>query len=281
MVDVIISNKEEFEKKKKKFIEGGALNLHVLSDFDRTLTKAFFQGKKVPSLISELRSGPYISEDYAKKANELASVYRPIEINPEVPLEEKKVKMQEWWTKHFDLLIESGLKKEHIKQIVYSGKIQFREKALEFFDILKDKGIPLVILSSAGLGGNSISMFLEKDKRLYDNVHIISNVFEWDSEGKARGIKEPIIHVFNKSEVSIKHLPVYDELLKRKNVLLLGDGLGDLGMIEGFAYENLIKIGFLNYDDEESLEDFKKAFDVVIKGDGDMGFVVDLIKEIK
>jgi len=280
MGEIIVVDKKDFESKKAKFIQGGVLNLHVLSDFDRTLTKAFVNGKKMPSVISELRSGPYISEDYSKKANELASFYHPIEMDLNIPLEEKKAKMLEWWAKHFALLVDSGLKKEHIKQIIYSGNIQFRDKAPELLDILNKAKVPHVILSSAGLGGDSIRIFLEKEGKLNDNVHIISNAFEWNSEGKAIRVKEPIIHVFNKDEASVKGLPIYPELLKRKNVLLLGDGLGDLGMIAGFPYENLIKIGFLDYDVEENLESYKKAFDVVIIGDGDMGFIVDLIKDI-
>jgi 5'-nucleotidase len=280
MVEIIIVNKKSFEAKKAKFKQTGPLNFHVLSDFDRTLTRAFVNGKKMPSVISELRSGPYISEDYSKKANELASFYHPIEMDLNISLEEKKAKMLEWWTKHFDLLIASGLKKEHIKQIIYSGKIQFRDKALELFEILNEAKIPHVILSSAGLGGDSIRILLEKERKLNDNIHIVSNVFEWDVEGRAIGVKKPIIHVFNKSEISIKQLPIYTELLKRKNVLLLGDSLGDLGMSEGFPYENLIKIGFLDYDVEKNLESYKKAFDVVITDDGDLGFVVDLVKEI-
>ena len=51
-------------------------------------------------------------------------------------------------------------------------------------------------------------------------------------------------------------------------------------MIEGFPYDNLIKIGFLNENVEENLESYKKSYDVVILGDGDFGFVNELIVEI-
>ena len=35
------------------------------------------------------------------------------------------------------------------------------------------------------------------------------------------GIEEPIIHSHNKQEIEIKKLPIYQELIKRKNVILL------------------------------------------------------------
>ena len=68
MPDLLIVNKKNFEEKKKQFIEGGLNKIHILSDFDRTLTKAFVNGEKTPSLISELRRRNYISEEYSKNA---------------------------------------------------------------------------------------------------------------------------------------------------------------------------------------------------------------------
>jgi len=69
-------------------------------------------------------------------------------------------------------------------------------------------------------------------------------------------------------------------LLKRKNVILLGDLVADVGMIEGFPYKNLIKIGFLNENVDERLKEFKKNYDVVIINDGDMNYVNELVGEI-
>lgn len=278
---VIISNLEGFEEKKKRVLEKGKEYFHVLADFDRTLTKAIVNGIETPSIISELRRGNYLSEEYSEKANALAEKYHSIEIDPKIPLKEKKRAMQEWWKEHFDLLIESGLNKKHIEQVVDSGKMQFRKGALTLLDILYKKNIPLVIMSSGGLGGDSISMTLKKQKRLYNNIYIISNSFEWDSNGRAVGVKKPIIHVLNKDEFSLKELPIYDKLLKRKNVLLLGDSLGDLGMIEGFRYDNLIKVGFLNSNIKENLEIYKKSYDVLILNDGTFGFVNNLLRGLK
>jgi len=51
-------------------------------------------------------------------------------------------------------------------------------------------------------------------------------------------------------------------------------------MIEGFDYDNLIKIGFLNDNINENLEDFKKNFDIVILNDSDMNYINKLLKEI-
>ena len=51
-------------------------------------------------------------------------------------------------------------------------------------------------------------------------------------------------------------------------------------MIRGFEYDNLIKIGFFNYSDEENLDDYKKAYDVLILNDGNMDYINNLLKKI-
>jgi len=280
MEKVIISNPENFEEIKQKIISGGAENFHVLADFDRTLTKASVDNK-IHSTIAILRNENYLSEEYSKKAFALADYYHPIEFNPEIPLEEKKKHMQEWWKKHFDLLFEYGLNKNHLKRLIDEERIKFREGALEFFDLLHEKGIPLVIISSSPVG-DLIEISLKKYGKLCDNVKIVTNLYKWDKDGNAIGVNEPIIHVFNKDETILKDLPeIYNEVKDRKNVLLLGDSLGDLGMIEGFDYDNLLKVGFLNYDVDANLERYKNNFDVVIRNDSDMNFVNEFVKEIK
>jgi len=204
MDNVIIANPKKLKEKIGKLKKGGADKLHILSDFDMTLTKAFVDGEKVPSIISILRDGNYLTKDYAKKAHELFDKYHPIEIDLNIPLEERKRAMLEWWTRHFDLLIKSGLNKKDIEEAVKSEKIKLRRGVLGFIDLLNKFNVPLIILSSAGLGKESISMIIQREERIYENIHIISNSYKWDENGNAVGINEPIITVMNKSEIVVK-----------------------------------------------------------------------------
>ncbi len=280
MEEVIISNPKEFEAKKKKFIDGGKENIHVLTDFDRTLTKAEVNGKQIPSVISILRDKDYIDKSYSEKSKALANKYRPIEMNPDVPLNEKKKAMKEWWTKHFDLLIKSGLNKSHLERIVKEEGIEFRKGALEFIDSLYQNNIPLVIISSSGVG-ETIPILLEREKKNYSNIHAITNYFKWDKNGQATGIKMPIIHVFNKDESSVKDYPaIYSKIKNRKNVILLGDSEGDLGMLNGVEHESVIKIGFLNENIEKNLNNYKKNFDVILLNDSNFSYINKMMQEI-
>ena len=188
--------------------------------------------------------------------------------------------MNEWWTEQFKLLIKFKLNKKDIEKAVMSKRLRLRDGANEFFDYLYSRDIPLIILSSSGLGEESISIFLEKRGKLHKNIYIISNSFEWDEKGYAIGVKKPIIHVMNKDETSLKKFNFYEKIKNRKNAVLLGDSPGDVGMANGFNHDNLIKIGFLNEDIEKNLEQYKINYDIVILNDSDMSYVNGLIREI-
>jgi len=281
MNNIVIKNTSKLEGKKEQFKSDGLDKLHILADFDRTLTKAFVNEKDVPSIISILRDHNYLTPDYPQKAHALYNKYYPIEIDPQVSNEEKRQAMLEWWTKHFELLIKSGLAKKDITSAMTSGNIKFRAGTKEFFSVLQKKNIPLVILSSSGIGNYSIQTLLEHENCLSDNVYIISNRFEWDDQGKAIAVKQPIIHGLNKDETVIKDFPVYEKIKHRKNVILLGDVPADVDMVKGFEYENLITVGFLNKETDKYLEEYKKCFDVIIPDDGPIDYVNELLHEIK
>ena len=278
--NIVIPNPTKLEKLKKAISEGGAEKLCVLSDFDGTLTKAFVDGKSVPSLISILRDENYLTPDYAPKAKELYAKYHPIEIDPNIPLEKKKKAMREWWMTHFDLLIKSGLNKNDLRKVVESNRIKLRKGCREFLDFLQKYNIPLVIMSSSGLGDEPIAMYLEKEGKLYKNIYIISNSYKWDAAGNAIAVKQPIIHGMNKDETMIKNFPVFRVIEDRKNVLLLGNSLNDVGMVTGFDYDNLIKIGFLNENVKENLNRYKSNYDVLILNDSSMNYINNMLEEI-
>lgn len=279
--NILISDSKKVEELKKKFKEQGHKKMHVLSDFDRTLTHAFTDGEKVPSIISILRSNnKYLGKNYSQAAYELYNKYHPIEIDQGISFKDKKEKMREWWQAHFDLLVKSGLNKNHLNEILASNKLNFRKGALKFFDLLYKYNVPLVIISSSGVGNYIISMLFKKVNKLYPNIYIISNSLIWDKNGRAIGIKKPMIHCLNKDETILKNFNFYHKVEQRKNVLLLGDNIEDTKMIEGFDYDNLIKIGFLNEEVNKQSEIYNHHYDVVILDDSSMKFINEFLMKV-
>lgn len=270
---------KNIEQTKQNIISGGIKNLHIIADFDGTLTKGFVNKIKSPSIIAELRNGNYLDEDYAKKAHALFDKYHPIEIDHNITQLERKNKMKEWWRTHFTLLIEKNLNISDVEKITESGSVELREGIKEFMEFLEKNNIPLIIMSASGIG-DAVPIYLKKQGLLTNNVHIVSNFYEWDENGFAKKVKEPLIHSANKDEATLKSLPIYNELKTKKNVLLLGNGIGDLDMIKGFEYDNLLTIGFLHDDNKEKLELFKSLYDIVVENDGNLNIINELFKKI-
>jgi len=245
------------------------------------MTYTFLEnGEFVPSLISILRDGNYLSEDYAKKAHNLFNHYHKIEIDNEIPLNQKIIEMENWWESHAKLRIESKLNKSDIIKVSKSNKIKFREFLPEILEITFQNNIPFIILSASGLGYISIIETLKSKKIYFKNIEVISNKHIWDNNGFAIDFIKPHIHTFNKNENIIKNnSEIYNKIKTRKNIILLGDSLGDSNMAK--ENDNVLKIGFLNFNIDENLENYKKYYDVIIINDSSMEFVYNLLKEFK
>ncbi|MCX6744611.1 MAG: hypothetical protein NTX82_03750 [Candidatus Parcubacteria bacterium] len=278
--NVIISNPEKLDGLIKKFKEQGRNKIHILADFDRTFTSAFVNGEKIPSAISILRKENILDEEYTNRAEELFSIYHVYEVDPKMPVFEKKKKMAEWWNLHNQELLKHGLQQKHLDIVAQSPKMKLRQGLAEFLSLLNNRQIPVVIMSASGLGDYVIHKILERENIDFPNINVISNSPDFDKDGNLIGFKKPFIHVLNKTETEIKDFPAYDKVKNRKNVILLGDNIEDIGMVEGFDYDNIIKIGFLNDNVEKNLEDYKQNFDIVLTNDTDMGYVNNLLGQI-
>ncbi len=277
-MEIKIRDEEEFKKKISKLKEDGLRNLHIIADFDQTLTKAYTEDRKTVSSFAQIRDGGYLTDEYKKKAYELFDIYYPIEKDPTIPIKEKIKKMEEWWNKHMELMVEVKLSKDILMEIARKGDFHPRDSLFEMIDFIKDNELPFLIFS-AGLG-DVIDEYLRTLGKLTKNVHIISNFYNFNEEGSVIGYKSRAIHVFNKNEISIKGTPYHDEIKNRKNVILLGDSMGDLNMADGMEHDCIIKIGFLNHDDPLMIEQYTNAYDVVLMGDASLEYVLDLLKRI-
>jgi|AntRauTorckE6833_2_1112554.scaffolds.fasta_scaffold00189_3 5'-nucleotidase len=278
MEKIYYHNKKSLENKIKTIKNQGLDKLHVVSDFDRTITRATKNGEKIPSGIALIRQGGYLSADYPERAFALFDKYHPIEINENLDYEYRYKMMTKWWEEHEKLLIESKMHKGVIDDIIEKNPKLFRDGSDKFFNFLHEKQIPLLIFS-AGIG-NLIKDYLKEKDKLTNNIHIIANTFVFNSEGYATGYEAKIIHTLNKSETKIEN-PKYQEMIaKRNNVILLGDSLGDLGMVNDLDVNCIIKIGFLNKEIESKLELYKSKFDVVIANDGSMNYVNKLLEDL-
>ena len=279
-MQVHIKDPELFAKKKQAIQKAGKATCFIISDFDRTLTYGTFNGKKTPSIISLLRDGNHLTEDYAEKAHKLFDHYHAIECDPSLPLEYRKAQMQEWREKHDQLLVDSKLRLSDIKDIATNGHLQLRKGVKDCLNKLNASWIPLVIFSASGCG-DAIPLFMQHNQCDFPNISYVINRFSRDKEGIAKGIEGEIIHALNKDEWVFSKFPeLREKLEKRKNVILIGDGLGDAEMVQGSNHETLLKIWILTLETPELLKAYEEAFDLVLIGDDDFNEVGALFDEL-
>jgi 5'-nucleotidase len=275
--DIYIKDTAHVEAIKERWREIIPDQFHVLADFDRTLTQGTIDGAAAPSVIAQIRDGGYLSEAYTAEAHRLFDQYHPIEIDESIPMDERIAAMHAWWQKHFTLLIESGLNRSVIERIARERPLVFRDGTETLIQTLKEHTIPLVILSAAP--GDMIDAYLAEHRISHEGIHVIATRYDFDEAGQATRVREPIIHSLNKREITVEGHDAYADIANRGHVLLLGDGIGDIGMVDGFPYESLLKVGFLNQNVSERKEAFMDAYDIVIAHDGPMTPVNQLLSE--
>jgi len=246
---------EKIEAIKKDGLE----KLHVICDFDRTMTTF----EKGGSSYSPVRRLGFMPEEYGKKAMDLFYHYHPMEVDPLIPLDEKRAIMHEWWEAQFHLMASYGLKRQNLEALVGTNMVQLREGVLDFMNDLAERKIPMLILS-AGFG-DVIEIVLKEAGVYTDNVHVVANFMEYDEKGKAIAYDPPIIHGLNKCEQDLG--PYKAEVEVRPNVFLVGDMLGDENMADGLAHDTVFKIGFNNKPSDENRAHYAAAFDHVIEDD--------------
>ncbi len=277
-MNVCIANEAEVRKKLSQLREGGAAKLHLVSDFDRTLTQEFVDGKHTPTIFAQLFSSGALPQECVDKCNELYAHYRPIELDTSIILEEKIKHMIDWAEQGLQLFITYRLHKSSISKIAKSHSIVLRPGTKELLKLLDTHTIPLLIFS----GGitDMIKEVLAVENSLYHNTHIISNTLCFDHHGYVKGFEGAVIHAFNKNETQVKNTTYLEQVRQRNNCILIGDHLGDIHMTQGLEHDTIFKIGLLNTPTSHTIKEYQQHFDVVLLNDESLQYVVDLLQEV-
>eukprot|EP00940_MAST-03C_sp_MAST-3C-sp2_P000189 g189.t1 len=268
----------------------GAKRLVVIADFDRTLSRfRTRKGGQSTSTHGVIENFHKLGSDYVREANALKDHYLPLENKVSLSIEDRTKVCEEWWTKAHELLIRYRLSRKDVQEAVASNRnLELRDGALDFFSILKENDIPLLIFS-AGLGDvidNFLSMKIFRGK-IPSNVTILSNKMVFSGAGpdaRLVGFDSDIIHSCNKGAVALKTNPSAPDLCGRDTVVLLGDSLGDVHMadslIECGKVSTVLKVGYLNSNVPENRSRYNKIYDKVICNDGSLYFPKALVEAL-
>ncbi|KAF0362328.1 5-nucleotidase, cytosolic III [Gigaspora margarita] len=269
-----LKNVDATHRKLEKILDDGLENLQIVCDFDCTMTRYFTPNReRNPGSHKILSSSSRLTEEFKKETDKLCEDYYPIEIDKTLTKEEKIPYMIEWWEKAHELLLGQRINKNDIKEMVAETPVEMRPGLDVLIRKCKDNDIPFLIFS-AGIANVIEEVLITKNLYYSNNMHIVSNQMGFNPEtGICDHFKVPLIHIFNKSEIMLKDSPYYKTIENRRNVILLGDSIGDIHMADGIQHEICLTIGFLNHDVEDYIDTYLETFDIVVVNDGPMDIV--------
>ncbi|XP_078036296.1 cytosolic 5'-nucleotidase IIIB [Augochlora pura] len=276
--NVYIKDKKRLLAIINTILKDGTNFLQIVTDFDLTLTKQHVNGKKVLSSFGVFSKCKQLLETYSKESNRLYKKYRPIEIDPYLPINVKAEEMTNWMIETEKILKEIPFDPIEIEEVSRIYGTDLRDGTQEIFTKLDSADIPILVFS-AGLG-DVVEAILRNRGVLFNNVKVISNFLKY-KDGKIVGFRNKrLIHVFNKNEHAIEQ-EYFKILERRRNVLLMGDSLGDASMVDGMKDVGaVLKIGFLYDHVESSLESYMEVFDIVLVDDQTMQVPLDILKKL-
>jgi HAD superfamily hydrolase (TIGR01544 family) len=240
--EVVYRDKETFERTLRAIVSDGQDKLHVISDFDFTLTR-YYQADGISRsaschMVLESSTG-LLPEAYTVSAKALQHKYHPIEADMTMDPEVKFRHMEDWVNAHNKLFMESGVTQHIIVTAVdrslSSGRFRMREGAYDLLSTLERHGIPLLIFS-AGIS-NVLECAIERtfssnststssssgsvgavSAALPSNISVISNRCLFDSaDGSLQGFSAPVLHVYNKScHAFLSSNPHFERIRGRK-----------------------------------------------------------------
>ncbi|XP_055678485.1 7-methylguanosine phosphate-specific 5'-nucleotidase isoform X1 [Lutzomyia longipalpis] len=264
-----IKDPARVERMLKELVAGGTQRLQVVTDFDHTITKQKLEnGQKVLTSFGIFDECKSLPQNFRKESRGLYEKYRPIEVDPTVPMPEKIQAMIEWWRLSNELLKGFKFEAREIDDVAVRFKDALRDGTQDLFSELNRLQVPVLVFS-AGLG-DSVVAILRHASVLLPNVKVVSNFLQYQ-DGILNGFQEKFIHAFNKNETALEGTEYYDLVHSRDHVILMGDSLGDAGMADGIPKSShVLKIGFLFDHVEQSLPKYMDTFDIVLIDDQTM-----------
>ena len=256
-------------RKLAAIVSAGFDSLHVVIDFDRTITTYRHEGTLGATChaILEHRRG----EAVLAQCRALNNYYLPLEISATLSNVEKVPFMVEWYSRVNAILAGCGITARDLQEDVASAHFGLRRGVAELLAAAARHGFPVTIFS-AGIG-DVIEEVLRQ--RCYEgaptlppNVRVVSNRMLWSPQGLCTGFSANVLHPFNKNFTDAADFlpPDYLALVQgRGSVVIVGDGEGDAAMSIGLQGEpTVLKLGLLNDPSKPGLLDkYTKLFDIV------------------
>ena len=278
-IEVMYRDQISFEKTLQAMVLDGKEKLHVISDFDFTLTKYYQEDGDSRSASCHMvleHSIGLLPDTYCTAAKALQLKYHPIEADMSMDMDVKFRHMEDWVNAHNELFLQSGLTQDIIVTAVdralATGKFRMRDGMYNMLSMLEEHGIPVLIFS-AGISnvlecaiqrtwvkGQNITVGTQighasgdhtdtdttctrsgSDLSLgHNNINVISNRCLFNAiDGSLQGFSSPVLHVYNKSCHAFLDTNPHFALIQQKEGAELGKGIEEQRTITAKESENI------------------------------------------
>ena len=221
-------DKKKVLQKLEKLINDGKDKLHLIVDFDRTLTIGRSDGKQDITSWNIIKA--HLPPAGLKMEAKYYSKYRLREIDGTITTKEQEL----WASKTAGLFVEHKINIIEVEKD-FQQKANISPGAKTLFELCKTSGIPITIISA---GIKEVIDIWTKTYQVIPDLILATRLIT-DSKGTITGLdKKNLIHLFNKKQKLEKRLK---KLVKdRSNIIVVGDALEDADMIDGD--ENVLRI---------------------------------------
>lgn len=253
---IVVADRANFQAKAAEFAAASAPGLHVIFDFDRTLTV------KRPGTQDEVTTWhilrEHLPEDGQVRYQRLFEKYRALELSGKMTQQDAV----DWWSAILNLFVEYKIDLTAVEE-TFLERASIRPGTVELFEFLAAHDIPTVILSAG------IREVIDIWCRKYgiEPSLVVSTALDLDSDNKIVGWqKNTLVHVLNKSETTHPELAAIRAA--RPKALLIGDSLDDATMAAG--ERDILRVRILDpradeIDMEHEVSRTFEKFDALIK----------------
>ena len=232
-----LQNEKEVLTKLDRFIQDGSERLHLVIDFDRTLTIG--KSERDDDITTWQILKRHLPNTAQNRYCELFDKYRPLEIDRKLTYSDAV----SWWENTLKLYIKHRINLKKVEKNFIS-KVSIRPGAKGLFCLCKKASVPTIILSA---GIKDVINLWTKTFQIKPTL-VLSTKLEVNSNGDiVDWEKDSLIHVLNKKEMGHAELSRIRE--KRPNIILIGDTMEDADMVEGV--ENVLRIRICEPRDDE------------------------------
>ena len=259
--EIIIPCSKTLGEKLAHLRKARSSSISFLADFDQTLTKARLpDGSDAHNSFKAIIDYPKTPENVKSGSQTLFDKYFPIERNPGIPISEKRVHLDEWWSQEMSLFASGGYSRADFARMALEGKLLFRKSTRALIETCHNNSIDFVVVS----GGvyefveSSLHILLQSkepgfSESLAENFtpKIISNRFDYQLEegdgnlferASVKDYKLPLITPFSKRQaLYMEDGPVS----LRQNVVVVGDIIEDARMVRTSQHDCILKVGML------------------------------------